>query len=143
MRKLTFCCVRARWQHAHQANPPKGRTKEGIETNDLCAAEPVAASSDPSAELDSTEDRNLRSADDREDEARAEAAGERAEAADERAEVTQERAEERADVQHSQLAVPADNTDVNERDTDDRALTPMDQGEGEAIARSPRTSARR
>jgi hyperosmotically inducible periplasmic protein len=63
--------------------------------------------------------------------ARPEAASKRAVPADERAEAAQDRDEKRAGVQQPPAGTPPDNTDVNERDTDDRSLTPLDQGGSE------------
>jgi osmotically-inducible protein OsmY len=67
------------------------------------------------------------------------AADDRADANEDRAEAADDRADARADARATSATpgrvakegVEKDNTDINERDADERALTPMDQGGSE------------
>jgi len=128
MRKLNFLLCAGALVACASGKSAERPDEEWTETTDPMATQSVEAEGDPAPARVSSNDPPTT-------DQRAQAPGERAEAAQERAE---ERAEERADVQRAApvapapgAPAPADNTDINERDTDDRTLTPMDQGGSE------------
>jgi hyperosmotically inducible periplasmic protein len=128
--------------------------EEWTESTDPSATQSVEAVGDTNPDAVPAEDRDLIADGDRDERAsrverradaaerRADAARERDKAADrrgeaaqERAKATEERADQRADLkrpaQGAGVAAPPDNTDVNERDSDEDTLTPIDQGGSE------------
>jgi len=112
--------------------------EEWTESTDPTATQTVETVSDPTPDVASDERRGVVAEEAREERAetaekRAEASDRRAEAAQERAKATPAREDERADVSSAPPAgAPPDNTDINERDRDDRTLTPVDQGGAES-----------